>query len=198
VNNTERQFITYKLVDKLNTAASLITPEERFRLYSEALELISILKKGSKPLSEYRILMPQVEFIEAENGLNVIDINYNNMSRREAIDFRNKLLDLGLGELTLFKVYYANGSFVAYDGESDESEVIDALVLQYGNSWKVWRTLSTNVINLVCKSTYLLDGATELAESLADSVKSRYPFEVIVVRVPVKESEQTEVKVVKR
>jgi len=198
MNQIEKLYITNKLVDALNEAANIVTPEQRYAIYQDAMRLIAILLKNSKPLSVYREeLFPDVTFLESTNGLDVFPPDNANISRVEAIDWRNRLLAEGLGQLTLFRVRYAAGGFVEYSGESEESMVMDRLMTEYGSSWKVFRH-SNGVINLLSITAMPAVDAEAIAESLATTIKTRYPFEVISVRIDTNDSGGRQVKVVKR
>jgi len=197
MNPIEKAYITGKLISALNEAAGLVTPEERYAIYQDSMRLLAVLLKGSKPLSEYRTIFPGVLFVEAINGLDVFPPDNTTMSRIEALDWRNRLLSEGLGELTLFRVRYAGGGFVEYAGESEESMVLDRLVTEYGSSWKVFRH-TNGVINLLSLTAMPTVDAETIAESLSTTIKTRYPFEVIAVRIDTNDSDGRQVKVVKR
>ncbi len=214
MDQIEKTFITNKLVSNLQRAAGLVTPEERYRTYQEAAALIAVLLKNSKPLSEYRSMYPGTLFREATNGLDVFPPRFDRQSRAEAISWRNMLLSDGLGELTLFRVWYASGGYVEYTGESDASKVLDRLIADYSGNWKVFRATGTDFINLVRLA--VLDVTTinpepptiddriaeaqQIAESFATTIKERYPFEVIIVRIPFNApvGNTNEIRVVKR
>lgn len=196
MNPIEKTYITSKLISALNEAAGLVTPEERYAIYQDCMRLLAVLLKGSKPLSEYRTIFPGVLFMEAINGLDVFPPDNTTMSRIEALDWRNRLLAEGLGELTLFRVRYAAGGFVEYAGESEESMVMDRLLAEYGSSWKVFRH-SNGVINLLSLTKMPTVDAEQLAESLATTIKIRYPFERIAVRIDTNDGDGLQVKVVK-
>lgn len=215
MNQIEKTYITNKLVDSLNEANGLIEPEQRYAIYQDAARLIAILLKGSKPLSEYRTMFPELRFTEETNGIDVWPPAYSSLSRREALDWRNRLLHEGLGSLSLFRVRYAIGGYVEYTGESEESLAYDRIAVDYGDNWKVFRTESTGPINLVRRlpvdnvptdpptpptiDQRIVD-AEQQAENLAALLKSRYPFEIIIVRIPLRAPIGTlnEIRVVKR
>jgi len=197
MNTIEKTYLTSKLINALNEAAGLVTPEQRYAIYQDSMRLLAVLLKNSKPLSAYRDLFPGVLFVEATNGLDVFPPDNTSMSRVEAIDWRNRLLAEGLGQLTLFRVRYAAGGFVEYSGESEESMVMDRLMTEYGSSWKVFRH-SNGVINLLSLTAMPAVDAEAIAESLATTIKTRYPFEVISVRIDTNDSGGRQVKVVKR
>lgn len=197
MNPIEKTYLTNKLVGALLDAAGLVTPEQRYAIYQDSMRLLAVLLKNSKPLSSYRDLFPGVLFVEAINGLDVFPPDNASMSRIEAIDWRNRLLAEGLGQLTLFRVRYAGGGYVEYSGESEESMVLDRLVTEYGSSWKVFRH-TNGVINLLSLTAMPTVDAETLAESMATTIKTRYPFEVISVRIDTNDSDGRQVKVVKR
>lgn len=216
MNQIEKLYITSKLVNALQEAANVVTPEERYAIYQESMRLIAVLLKNSKPLSIYREeLFPDVTFLESANGLDVFPPDNANMSRVEAIDWRNRLLAEGLGQLTLFRVRYSNGGYVEFAGETEESNAYDRIVLEYTESWKVFRTERTGPINLrrrLAVDNVPTDPPTEptidqriaeaeqQAENLSKLLKSRYPFEVVIVRIPLREpiGTLTEIRSVKR
>lgn len=213
MDQIEKTFVTSKLVSSLQKAAGIVTPQERYQTYQEATALIAVLLKNSKPLDEYRRMYPSIEFRETPNGIDVFHENANRLSRAEAISWRNQLLADGLGELSLFRVWYIAGGFVEYVGESDQSKVIGRITADYSGNWKVFRAdnMTINLVRIaVLDVTTVNPGpptiddriveAEQSAESLATTLKERYPFEVIIVRIPfnVPVGSATEIRVVKR
>lgn len=209
MNQIEKTYITNKLVDALNEATGLVEPEQRYAIYQDAMRLIAVLLKGSQPLSVYIAMFPELRFTEETSGIDVWPPAYSSLSRREALDWRNRLLHEGLGGLSLFRVRYAAGGYVEYAGESEESQAYDRILADYNATWKVFRPESTGFINLVRRLPVDIaidppietpEAAERQAESLATSLKAKYPFEVIIVRIPLSApiGTLTEIRVVKR